>query len=54
MARKSRITEYAKYTVKEQAAKPASSVSTQKSVLSRLSQMKEKVKNAKPGTEVTA
>ena len=54
MARKSRFAEYAKHVAKEQAERPASSVKTAKSVLGRLSQMQDKVKNAKPGTEVTA
>ncbi len=54
MARKSRITEYAKYVTKEQAAKPAPSVKTQKSVLGRLSQLKAQTKTTNQRTEVTA
>ena len=54
MARKSRITEYAKYVTKEQATKPASSVKTQKSVLGRLSQLKAQTKTANQRTGVTA
>jgi hypothetical protein len=54
MARKSRYLEYAKYASKGQAEKPVPSVKSQKSVLGRLSQMKEKVNSAKSGAEASA
>ena len=53
MARKSRYLEYAKYASKGQAEKPVPSAKSQKSVLGRLSQMKEKVNSAKSGAEAS-
>ena len=49
MARKTRYFEYASHVAKEQAEKPAPAVKNTKSVLNRLSQLKEKTKTARTG-----